>query len=249
MSALAIGPVAISEALRGLLALRRALCERLPERAQELGPRGRTMTLASLEQIEAELGVVLPFDVIALVALGIPILARASGLDRDGLGVQDEPAAFAPWVPIAATEATAMDPDYEPSPTDQVIFAMTLCVSAQAHDRRGDPMVLVLDEAHPDEAEPQRLSAFLRRRLALRYDESSAWTDVLARAAGDDRPLEPGCIAEIVDDRPAPTAVRVFHAKFGAGTVVRGLEGEKVEVRFDVGGTRTLLEKFLIHET
>jgi hypothetical protein len=39
--------------------------------------------------------------------------------------------------------------------------------------------------------------------------------------------------------------VRVRHAKFGEGTIVRVVEGDKVEIAFDGAGTKTLLRKFV----
>jgi hypothetical protein len=68
---------------------------------------------------------------------------------------------------------------------------------------------------------------------------------VLAAAASDARPVDESLVVRVVDDRPrdAPV-VRLRHAKFGPGTVVR-TDRDKVEVAFDSGERKTLMRKFL----
>ena len=55
--------------------------------------------------------------------------------------------------------------------------------------------------------------------------------------------------AELVRPRPAPTVAfakgdRVFHDKFGPGTV-EALEGEKLTIAFDKSGVKKVMASFL----
>ncbi len=88
---------------------------------------------------------------------------------------------------------------------------------------------------------------FLRARLERRYALQGRWLDAIARAKADTRPWAEEWSVRIVDDRPppAPAPARVRHGKFGLGTVVREVEGGKLEIAFDTAGTRILQRAFV----
>jgi hypothetical protein len=232
----AAGPLPISDPLRELLGLVATLAVRVPSRADELTAAPRPIGLVELAEIEQQLGVALPFDVLVIAALAIPIFSRATGISIDELTANHVEADAATWRAIATAEAGAMHPDFEPSDTDQGVSGLTLHVGRRAA-RTGDPSILVVDEQDPDAARPRRLSAYLRERLATRYAEH--W-----QAASREPVAAPAWALTIVDDRPPPLAIAVTHPTFGAGTIVKLLEGGKVEVAFATG-TKTLLRRFV----
>jgi hypothetical protein len=118
-----------------------------------------------------------------------------------------------------------------------------LCVSRTTSSRDGDPMIRVVD-AHGASG-PQLLSVFAIERIGRRFAMSPRWKETL-RAADGDMILEDGLVPRLVDDRAvAAPVVRVTHSTFGAGTIVRTVDGGKVEVAFDSGLTKTLLRSFL----
>ena len=74
-------------------------------------------------------------------------------------------------------------------------------------------------------------------------DPFNDWSRVMPR---DRRPAPVTTPPPASDTPEAPRAAApVSHAKFGRGTIVRGLEGDKIEVRFDSGETRTLARRFV----
>lgn len=236
-----VGPIATSEPLRELWVLRGMLERTCPERADELTPAPRSLPLSEIEEVERALGVALPLDVLALAALRIPIFIRATGIAFDDFTA---PHALAPdddWVAIATAEHGDVHPEYEFSATDQGVWALTLCVRRDA-SRDGDPEVLVIDEHDPDAAEPRTLSAYLRARLAMRYEEH--WDDATRNAASS-AAVAPIPDLHVVDDRPAPLQIRVTHPKFGPGTIVSAAADGKCEVRFDTGDTKIMLRRVL----
>jgi hypothetical protein len=238
------GPIPISAGLEGILRLRRALAELVPESREDHPPLSRDLSLQYLDEVESELGVSLPYDVIALAVLRVPLFVRATGLSAPHLAsvVRDCAGDFGPprgWVAVGSFGERAMARDVELVSAGHDTL---LCVSRSCA-REGDCEVrtAVDGQASP----PQRLSAFLRERVARRWGLQGSWMTVLRRAADDTRPLEDEYVARIVDDRPAPApVVRVAHPKFGEGTVVR-VDGDKLEIAFDSGEKKTLLRQFV----
>jgi hypothetical protein len=241
------GPIPMSEPLIELLRLRRALSDLLPKEASELAPEARDVDLSFIEEIEKECDVAFPYDVMALAALRVPVFRRAVGLSLPRLGspVRDCAGTFAAprgWVAVASFGEKAMRADI---PLDHAGFDTLLCISKGERQRHGDPEVRVTTGQQT--TRPQSLSAFVRDRLAQRYTLTGAWMDALRLSQADELPIEETCIARIVDARPpAPQAPqRVRHAKFGEGLVVRVVEGDKLEIRFEGGSTKTLLRSFV----
>jgi hypothetical protein len=241
------GPIPTSDGLRKLFRLRRALAELYPGRNEELEPVAHDVGLAFIEQVEQQLGVTLPYDVITLATLRIPLFQRATGLSVAHFQaiMRERAVDFSPpagWIAVASLGANAMQADV---PVDQSGFDMLLSISATARDRTGDPEVRIVDGPGPSRVE--KLSAFARERIARRYSNSDKWQEAQQRARDDRRPLEDAYLACFVDDRPAAPgpAERVAHPKFGEGTVLRALEDDKLEIAFDTGETKTLLRKFV----
>jgi hypothetical protein len=244
--ALVAAAIPVSAALAALLRLRCALAEGLPEHRAELQPTGHQASLTFLEEIESTRGVTLPHDAIALAVLRIPAFIRAVGLALPTLGdpARDCAGEFsAPrgWLAIASLGTNAMRLEVElPSLGVDTLLA----VSTRTTSREGDPDILLVDG--PGSSTKSTLSTFIKERLAKRYATSERWTMALARAEEDTR-RDDACVATIVDDHPPPPgpALRVVHAKFGEGTVVRELEGDKLEIAFDTAGTKTLQRHFV----
>lgn len=246
MGDLSAGEVPQSDELASVLRLRRALLERFPGDREELSPAAHVVSLTFLESIEASRRVTLPYDIITLATLRIPVFVRAVGLQVADLGdvVRDCAGDFHPpngWVAVASfgKEAMSKDVPYVARGHDTL-----LAVSKKATARTGDPDVRTLDGPGPSTLE--KLSTVLRDRIAKRYRSSSQrWADALAAARGDTRDDE--CVVRIVDDHPPPPgpAVRVVHPKFGEGRIVRELEDDKLEIAFDTVGNKTLQRRFV----
>jgi len=239
---IASGPIPISEPLRHLLAVLRALAATVLDRRAELNADPTPVKLRQLEAIENQIGIELPYDILAIAALRMPILSAASGIDLDGFVASHDDVGSTRWVPIATAEYGTMHPEYEFSPTDQGVHSLTLCIEKKA-PREGEPKVRVVDEEEPDRTKSEPLTHYLGRRLAQRYPDD--WDAAIKRAAEKSLAAFPWTV-EIVDDRPPPLEIAVTHPKFGPGTIVKLMEGDKVEVRFASGETKTLLRKFLV---
>jgi hypothetical protein len=242
---LSAGEAPLSEGLRDLFRLRRALLEHFPADREELTPTAHDASLVFLAQVEAERGITLPYDVIALAVLRVPIFVRAVGLAVAQLGdvIRDCAGDFHPprgWVAITSYGTDAMRRDV---PFAQRGHDTLLAVRTDATDRTAEPSVRVLDG--PGASTLVNLSTLIRERLAKRYATSERWTAALERARSI--ALDDGAESvRIVDDRPPQAAlVRVTHVKFGEGTVVRELEGDKIEIAFDKSGTKTLQRRFI----
>jgi hypothetical protein len=239
------GPVPQSDELRDLLRLRRALVKRMPERREELSPTGDEVSLTFLEEVEASSAVTLPYDVIALATLRIPAVVRAVGLRVEHLGgpVRDCAGDFGPprgWVAVASFGREGMSTETEL----RLLGKDTLLAISKKATRDGDPEVRTLDGPGPSEL--GRLSTFIRERWKKRYARSERWVAAVEDARTDTTD-DDECVVHIVDDRPPPPgpAMRVVHAKFGEGTVVREIEGGKLEIAFDSGVTKTLQKSFV----
>jgi hypothetical protein len=226
------GPLRVSAPLRDLLAAAAAFAAGHPERARELTPHPRTLPLSELQAIEAELDVELPHDVLALVALGVPIFERAAGLSLSRFALNHDAPPMDKWRAIGSAEVGDMHPDHEPTATDQGVNGLTIFARARA-PRDGDPKVLALDDQGERVGLPRPLSRFLRERLAIRYP--GPWPSPVPT---------PMFALLVIDDRPPPLAIPVTHPTFGAGAITKILDGGKVEATFATG-PRTLLRKFL----
>lgn len=229
----------MSGGLRRVLAACNLLRQEQPGRATELQAAPLALPLLDIEAIERELEATLPYDILALSALGMPVLQHASGVRLSSL-VGNYGAYEAGWVAIGSAEAGAMHPELEWSHTDQGVHALDVCISRKA-SREDEPKVRIHDEEAPEMPRTKALSSFLAERLGIRYPKQ--WASAWRRAARADAPAE--WQVTVVDNRPPPLAVPVTHPKFGAGTIVKELDLGKVEVRFASGETRVLLREFL----
>ncbi len=235
------GPLPPSDGLALVLRLLRALSEHVPESRAELAPEAREASLVYLQGIERDVDVVLPFDVVTLAVLRVPLLVRATGLHIASLAAPTRDCAGefgAPrgWLAVGSFAEEAM------APGAMLGFDTLLCTSRKAM-REGDPDVRAVDASSA--SPPTKLSAFVRERLARRYGRSERWLRALDAAANDARAIDESFVVRVVDDRPrAAPVVRLRHPKFGAGTVVRA-DGDKVEIVFDSGERKTLMRKFL----
>lgn len=241
-----VGPLPISDALREVLRLVRAIHEALPTEGPELEPVAQATGLEFLARVEESVGATLPYDVVALAVLRIPVLRRAVGLHVARLDdvARDCAGEFGPprgWVAVASFGEGAMRAEAEHAWG----VGTLLCVREGARDRAGDPEVRTTDGETT--SPPTRLSALLRERLSRRYAFVGEWQALLAAARADARPLDEPYVARLVDDRraPPPALGKVRHAKFGVGQVLRALEGDKLEVDFGAAGTKTLLRRFV----
>lgn len=245
LETLRAGLVPHSDALRSLLRLRRALATRMPEHREELAPTAHDVSLTFLEEVESSLAITLPYDVIALATLRIPAFVRAVGLRVEHLGtvVRDCAGDFRPprgWCAVASFGKAVMSME---TPFNMLGHDTLLAISHKA-TRARDPEVRTLDG--PGASERATLSTLVRERLKQRYARSERWAEAVEDARTDSSE-DDDCVVRIVDDRPPPPgpAKRVVHAKFGAGTVLREIEGGKVEVAFDGGVTKTLQRSFV----
>jgi hypothetical protein len=243
---LSVGELRPSEGLVLVLKALRAIGELLPGERAELVPEGRDLALEYVTNVEKAIGAVLPNDVLVLAALRLPILRRACGLHvallesplRDCAGEFGPPRGF---VAVASYGEKAMATDVEPRLAG---LDTLLCIARNIDDRSAEPLVRAKDESSTSSATP--LSSFLRERLGRRYTLKGVWLDALARAKADTRPLDDNLRVHVIDDRKKDQpVVRVRHAKFGLGTIVREVEGGKVEIAFDSAGTKILQRSFV----
>ncbi len=234
-----IGPLLPSAGLARVLAACELLRRELPQRSAELGASPRSFGLEELTALETELAVVFPNDVLVLAGLRITALEHACGVRFESLAGNHSTYASG-WTTIASAEMGDMDPELEWSPTDQGVHALDVCISNRAA-RDEEPKVRLYDEQEPETPRTKSLSSFLAERLALRYPEE--WPAAWRRAAKTPPPAEWSVAIE--DDRPPPLAIPVSHPKFGPGTIVKELDGGKVEVKFASGTSKTLLRSFL----
>lgn len=246
----------LSEPMLSTLAVLFAVAEdpRLAEGEQEeLMPFPTELRASDLAHREQELGARLPDDIVALLALRIPILFRATGIELSSL--EPDLHAESPiegWIAIATAEAEAMEYGYREQggpPFDPV----TLCLEREA-SKHGDPGLLVCRE----EKAPRKttLSEFMNARVAAYFESEANLTtrlievrdalwDAAKKAPLARKQVEARCKVVIVDDLTAEATVRVHHAKFGAGAILSELEGGKVEILFDSGEKKTLQKSFI----
>ncbi len=236
-----------SAALAKILATLAALQKLGTDRADLYAAQSHEITEDAVAELEKTLGTKLPTDVLVLEALRVPLLDRALGaLGGDAMADVDEDE----WAIAWAGDPFAMSPSTE-DPTYQQVADLVVCLRKNAPED-GDPEVLVVrEEEKPRET---TLSQFLAARLkehaeGMEEEESDALSEEEAnllrkgsRATGD---VARSYAAELVA-KPAVPAIRVRHAKFGAGTVVgETADSGVVEVQFDSGERKKLKRQFL----
>ncbi len=212
----------------------------------ELAPSESRLSLLYVLEAEAAHGAPLPFDVLILATLSIPLLVHACGLQRSRLGDPNWDCAGpipvpAGWVPIATfggeqamRESTRLD----------IVGSDNALAIGKRAPRDLDPHVRIVTFEGADP--PVLLSTFLEAQIARRWGKTVRWNDAVSAARADPRPLDPSMEVTLVDDGPqSKPAQRVSHAKFGEGIVVAELEGDKLEIAFDSGEKKRLARSFV----
>jgi len=234
-----------SAALTSILAALASATKHAGDRADLYEPTSHSIASSDLAQLEREVGMKLPNDVVVLAALDIPLLDRALGtLGSDATADIDEDE----WALAWAGDPFAMHPTTDDD-TYQQVADQLVCLRKDA-PAEGDPKVLVLQvEEAPRE---MLLSELLAARLK-EYGEALQEEDEVEREeieilskARATKTRSTFAVEVIADERPRVEPVRVKHAKFGAGTIIGMTPGsDVVEVKFDSGESRKLKRQFL----
>ncbi|MCA9611701.1 MAG: hypothetical protein R3B99_05380 [Polyangiales bacterium] len=206
-----------------------------------------TLSLASLEKLEDELGVRLHDDVLTLLALRDPIVAFFTGIGAlNDFGDASEHAAPEGFVCLSVVYS---DPVGERVAEAHGGPWYYLCVPTEPTGPEAKVFVSTdgIDAEPPDESEGVTIEAFLDDAIHAARD--GEWGEHVKTASARDDVLAPP--PKLVAGRKLKldrgTGERVTHAKFGEGTVIRRLdegEHEKVVVRF-ADEERTLLSRFV----
>jgi hypothetical protein len=249
-------PLVPSPGLRSVLAILAALQTLDRPRARLYSAASHEVAGETLAYWKRTFGFALPCDVAVLEALRVPIFDRALGVLGDGdlPGAVDDDAWSLVWTgdPHGVHEA-AEEPSYQQA--SELFVCLAKDPSSDGGEHAADPYVLVVD----DEARRKlRLSAFLRQRLREHFEAleddpgvSSAEAERRLQALGEaeahpaDAAVDGLFPARIVATAGAErAAVRVVHAKFGAGTIV-GVGESGALVEFDSGETKRIKRDFL----
>lgn len=239
--------LAPSAALTKVLATLAALQKLGTERADLYTAQSHAISDSAVAELEKTFAMKLPTDVLVLAALRVPLVERALGfLGADASTDIDEE----DWVIAWAGDPFAMHPASE-DPTYQQVADLYVCLRKNA-PVDGDPDVLVMREE--DKPHETSLAQFLVARLkehaeAMEEDGELSQEEATLLRKGSRGTADAARLfaAELVaDERPEVPAIRVMHAKFGAGTIV-GMTGgsDVVEVQFDSGERKKLKRQFL----
>jgi hypothetical protein len=191
-----------------------------------------------VDDAESELGVSLPGELLALIAVSHPIAGLVTGIVglEAVLDATAEPAVEG-WLPVSKVyhepiiEAVQGAPG-GPYRTLYVRPGFTLDVPIP---------LLVLEEGVPD-AETT-LGAYISETLRHDYELLDDLPP-LGPAGDYEVPSPELCTAEDLAPPSAARVRRVHHRKFGDGTVT-ATEGDKLTITFDDGTTKVLKESFV----
>ncbi len=204
------------------------------------------VSLATLNRIEGELGVRLDDDVLAVIAIGDPLIRLLSGIEdvNSIADAADEHPAPEGYRCIAIVYSDPVGELVAEAHGAAYHYLAAPCSPGQEQGQ-----LLVCTDGDWDGAEETTLADFVDQQLHQAC--SGEWEDhVTLGGEGEPRELEvpatlvAGHALELPD---VPVGDRVSHPKFGVGEVVeRSGEGdqEKVRVRF-ADRERTLLARFV----
>lgn len=206
-----------------------------------------TLSLASLERLEDELGVRLHDDVLTLLALRDPIVSLFTGIgaltDFGDASEHEAPEGF------VCLSVVYSDPVGERVAEAHGGPWYYLCVPIAPTGPEAKVFVSTdgIDPDPPDESEGVTIEAFLDD--AIHAARSGEWGEHVKTGPAREEVLipPPKLVAGKKLKLDRGTGERVMHTKFGEGTVVRRLdegEHEKVVVRF-ADEERTLLSRFV----
>lgn len=230
-------PLVPSDGMRQVLRLVAVVRDAAAERgetsvvadATPLGP--RTLDLGALARVEAELGTSLHDDILIVLAARIPMLSTATALSIDHiLDRIDEAHAHDGWVSIAWASERPFEARREPG-HGGALYDLYVPVPA-----RPASVVAPGDGFDAPLAFPEWAEAQLRPELESRTD----WIELRGRLAA----IPTFALVYGPPAVPPPTR-HVIHDKFGAGTVIRSLDGGiKLVIAF-ADGERTLHARFV----
>ncbi len=196
------------------------------------------LSAEAVDQAESELGVSLPGELLALIAVSHPIAGVVTGIVglEAVLDAMEEPAVEG-WLPVSK------------------IYHEPLTEAVQgAHDgpyrtlyvRPGDAMevpiaLLVMEEGVADEE--TTLGTFISETIGHDFEQLDD-PPPLGRGSDYKVPTPELCTEEDMAPPSVAMTRRVRHTKFGEGTVT-ATDGDKLTISFDDGATKVLKESFV----
>jgi hypothetical protein len=234
-------PLAPSEGMRRVLRLLAVVREAAAASGEtdvvvDATPTGPgTLDVGALSSIEAELGTELHDDVLTVFAARIPMLTTATGLVIDDVldrvGEADAPDGWVSigWVSEDPFEARRSHGEHGGGLGDLFVPAPPRTASVIAPVRNFDA--------------PLPFPRWVEDQLRIELGRRSDWLELLGRVAAVTE-VPTFALSGATPAGPRVAARRVIHDKFGEGTVIRTLAGDKLVIAF-ADGERTLLARFV----